>query len=134
SRPAALPSLQEGGAGSVGAHFLGAAWVARQLGRGARESRAARMRVAMREAAPRWALANARARRERSPRVDADEGEASATAALTPAVMSATRVAAPAARASSAASLKLKVCGPMTTGQPHAAASIRFWPPSGAKL
>ena len=29
---------------------------------------------------------------------------------------------------------KLKVCGPMTTGQPQAAASIRFWPPSGAKL
>ena len=43
-------------------------------------------------------------------------------------------VAAPAASASSAASLKLKVCGPITTGQPQAAASIRFWPPSGAKL
>ena len=61
-------------------------------------------------------------------------GDASATAASTPAAMSATRVAAPAARASSAASAKLKVCGPITTGQPHAAASIRFWPPSGAKL
>ena len=36
--------------------------------------------------------------------------------------------------ASSAASAKLKVCGPITTGQPQAAASIRFWPPSGAKL
>ena len=69
-----------------------------------------------------------------SSRVGADDGDASATAAATPAAMSATRVAAPAARASSAASPKLKVCGPITTGQPHAAASIRFWPPSGAKL
>ena len=29
---------------------------------------------------------------------------------------------------------KLKVCGPISTGQPQAAASIRFWPPSGSKL
>jgi len=43
-----------------------------------------------------------------------------------------TRRAAPAAAASAEASAKLKVCGPITTGQPHAAASIRFCPPSGA--
>ena len=46
----------------------------------------------------------------------------------------ASRNAAPASIASSAASAKLKVCRPITTGQPQAAASIRFWPPSGAKL
>ena len=58
----------------------------------------------------------------------------SANARVTPSSMFATRIAAPAASASSAASAKLKVCGPITTGQPQAAASIRFWPPSGAKL
>jgi hypothetical protein len=36
--------------------------------------------------------------------------------------------------ASSAACAKLKVCGPMSSGQPQAAASMRFCPPSGAKL
>ena len=48
--------------------------------------------------------------------------------------MSSARTAACAARACLAAWAKLKVCGPITTGQPQAAASIRFWPPSGAKL
>lgn len=59
---------------------------------------------------------------------------ASSHAALRPCSMPPTRSAAPAAQARSEASEKLKVCGPMTTGQPQAAASIRFWPPSGAKL
>ena len=59
---------------------------------------------------------------------------ASASAARQPAAMSVTACAAPAACASSAASAKLKVCGPITTGQPQAAASIRFCPPRGAKL
>ena len=31
-------------------------------------------------------------------------------------------------------SSRLLMCGPASTGQPQAAASIRFWPPSGAKL
>jgi hypothetical protein len=39
---------------------------------------------------------------------------------------SATLSAAPAAIASVVACRKLKVCGPTTTGQPQAAASIRF--------
>jgi hypothetical protein len=38
------------------------------------------------------------------------------------------------ATACSAASLKFQVCGPISAGQPAAAASIRFWPPNGNRL
>ena len=85
----------------------------------------------MRAAAPRCAAANAR---PASLRCRRSSPCPSASARATPSSMVATRIAAPAASASSAASAKLKVCGPITTGQPQAAASIRFWPPSGAKL
>src|SRR2546423_728935 len=46
---------------------------------------------------------------------------------------SATCTAAPACRARRVASAKLYMCGPTITGAPAASASIRFWPPSGAK-
>lgn len=60
--------------------------------------------------------------------------QASAVASCMACAISGTRCAAPAAQANSAAWAKLKVCGPSTTGQEQAAASIRFCPPSGAKL
>ena len=58
----------------------------------------------------------------------------SAIATATPSSIEPTRTDAPAASDSAAASVKLKVCGPITIAQPQAAASIRFWPPSGRKL
>lgn len=58
----------------------------------------------------------------------------SLSAAVTACSMFSTRSEAPAASESCAASAKLKVEGPMTTGQPQAAGSMRFCPPSGSKL
>ena len=74
--------------------------------------------------APRWRVANA------SPAAfacaSAGGSFTNPSAAHTASLMSTTRIAAPSACASSAASVKLKVCGPITTGQTQAAASIKF--------
>ena len=89
------------------------------------------MRSAIRSAAPLCVAANASAR---VLAMVCSSLPTTCSARRNACAMSGSCQAAPASAACLAASAKLNVDGPITIGQPQAAASIRLWPPSAMKL